>query len=319
MATPVNNYNAPAVHGNSRLAVFIDRTIQNPRWMLMKSISRFGLVRSVVRRSSRRPSLQEFRLEDSKFTGVDPDAFVDTLLRDGFCTGLRLPEAATQRIVEFAENAYCYGDAKPAYGFRYRDKLLAQEKSGEVFSLGTYLFPDEIKPTLNAVAHDPLLMLIAAKYLNAKPVMTGTRVWWTFAAGEANYNPSVTTSFFHYDKDDYAAVRLFFYLTPVDDKHGPHAVVRGSHMNKQLSQLISLGERTDEEIVSRYGQDKLVMIYGKPGEGFAEDPFCFHKATRPVAGDRLMLEIKYATYNYNIFSSPNKESSKLIMQTVAGQ
>jgi hypothetical protein len=76
----------------------------------------------------------------------DPDAFVDTLLRDGFCTGLRLPEAAAQRILEFAENAYCYGDAKPAYGFRYRDKLLAQEKSRKVFSQGTYLFPMRSSP-----------------------------------------------------------------------------------------------------------------------------------------------------------------------------
>jgi hypothetical protein len=280
--------------------------------MLMDSLSRFVSIRRTAKLLYRRDR-SHYDLGASKMAPTDIEAFVAALNRDGFADGLRLPPQAVSQMLEFSNRAICYGDANPAFGFRYADKLRAQKAAGRVFSKGTYLFLDDLEPLVDGLARDPLLMAIAARYLGCTPAITGCRLWWVFATPESDYDASITTSFFHYDKDDYSAVRLFFYLTEVDDDHGPHVVVRGSHVDKKMSQLVALAERTDGDITGYYGRDKLVTIYGNSGSGFAEDPFCFHKATRPVAGDRLMLEMKYAARNYNIFPEPDRAAAALIL------
>lgn len=42
----------------------------------------------------------------------------------------------------------------------------------------------------------------------------------------------------------------------------------------------------------------MISICGTAGFGFIEDPFCFHKGTIPVCRDRLILEVKFASKNY---------------------
>ncbi|MGA7936888.1 MAG: hypothetical protein WCA35_25250, partial [Kovacikia sp.] len=85
--------------------------------------------------------------------------------------------------------------------------------------------------------------------------------------------------------------------------NGPHILVRGSHTKKKFSQIISLGQRQDQRIIDYYGAENVKAICGEAGFGFAEDPFCFHKATRPVLKDRLILQLIYATKDYGLFKS----------------
>jgi hypothetical protein len=295
-----------SVGKTSRLKAIYTRAKRNPHWFVMESFSRFPLVRTTVRLLNRSAASDDHDVAASVFPNLNVPECVEALERDGYCQGLHLPAEVTEEILEFAANATCYGDAQPACGFRYQHKQAAQQASGRVFSQATYFFLEELQPTVRRLCKDPGLLAISARYFGTTPVMTGSRLWWVFATPEADYNSSVTTSFFHYDKDDYSAVRFFFYLTRVDSEHGPHVVVRGSHARKRLSQLISFGERSDRQIVDYYGPERLTTIFGEPGTGFGEDPFCFHKATRPVAGDRLMLEIKFATRDYNIFPQPDR-------------
>lgn len=290
-----------------RLKTLWSQASRNPRWFAMDSLSRFAAVRHSMRALQSRPDLDRYDLSRSRIPNVDAQQFLQTLHGDGYCHGLTLPADVLEELQRFASTATCYGDANSRYGFKYADKSAAQLHSQRVFSQATYLFLDEMQPLIDSVANDPLLCRIAASYMNASPVITGSRLWWVFATPEADFDSSLTTSFFHYDKDDYAALRMFFYVTPVlDDDHGPHVVVSGSHRQKQWSQLFSLGQRGDRGILECYGKDRVHTIYGDAGAGFAEDPFCFHKATRPHVGDRLMLEIKYATRNFNIFPRPDR-------------
>jgi hypothetical protein len=43
-----------------------------------------------------------------------------------------------------------------------------------------------------------------------------------------------------------------------------------------------------------------MTICDRAGIGFAEDPFCFHKAITPQNRDRLILELKFTLNNYDI-------------------
>jgi hypothetical protein len=290
----------------SRLKAVWARARTNPRWVLMDLLSRFVFVRKIVKSLYEKPGLPQPDVSRSQFQDLDAGKFLGSLNRDGFCTGLNLPRNLTQQLLKFAFESTCYGDANPGFGFRYAEKSKAQRISRQVFSQGTYLVLDRMQPLLNKLANDPLLLSIAGDYIGTTAVITGNRLWWVFATAAADYDTSLTTSFFHYDKDDYSALRMFFFLSRVDENNGPHVVVRGSHTRKRLSQLVSLSERSDREIAATYGDDKLMTICGAPGAGFAEDPFCFHKAVRPVSGDRLMLEIKYAARDYKIFPAPDR-------------
>ena len=108
-------------------------------------------------------------------------------------------------------------------------------------------------------------------------------------------------SYFHYDVDDYNSLRFFFYLTDVDINSAPHIYVRGSHRKKRFANLLSpFKQRSDEEIVHYYGEENIVKICGEAGFGFAEDTFCYHKATRPKAKSRLILQLQYAMNDYGI-------------------
>ncbi len=278
----------------------------------MDMSSRFLVVRDVVSVLARDRRYKPPSPTGSVLAPIEPRPFLREMRADGFGLGLALSPQLVEQLVEFALFGVCYGNSDPNFGFRYADHAHAEAATGRPFSLGTYLFTDEVSQVIERIANDPLLRNLVGGYLGKSPVYLGRRLWWTFAKSEAEYDAKTTTSFFHYDRDDYRAVRVFFYLTTVDTQHGPHVVVRGSHRNKTLPQLFSAKARSDVSIERYYGADNLVTIEGCGGTGFVEDTFCFHKATRPIAGDRLMLELGFGLRNHRIFPPPDRSRASLI-------
>ena len=99
---------------------------------------------------------------------------------------------------------------------------------------------------------------------------------------------------FHFDLDDWRAVKFFFYLTNVGPENGPHMYVRKSHRNRSvLDQLSLFKSRSDRHVIAKYGRDNLVVIQGSAGTGFVEDPFGFHTGTSVRGAARLILEVEY--------------------------
>ncbi len=233
-------------------------------------------------------------------------------MNDGFCEGLVLPADVVEQLVAFALLGVCYGNSDPDCGFLYADRQRAERATGRAFSLATYLFTDEVEALIGQIARDPQLRAVIAEYFGAPPVYLGRRIWWTLKTPEHLYDRQLTTSHFHYDRDDYRSVRVFFHLTAVDAQHGPHVVVRGSHRRKALRHQLSLQKRSDTNIERYYGNDNIVTIQGAAGTGFIEDTYCFHKATRPVAGDRLMLELGFGLQDHRRFPPPDRAAASLI-------
>lgn len=178
---------------------------------------------------------------------------------------------------------------------------------------GDYFNSSLLCPAIKKLASDPKLLEISAKYLGGEPVLTGSRLWWLFSVNEQNQgllledmrflslkeNPREGAYFFHYDLDDYQFLKFFFYLTDVDLSSGAHVCVRSSHKKKKLAHLLSFfRRRSEQDIIDYYGADNVVPICGAAGFGFAEDTFCFHKATPPNLKDRLMLQINFALNDY---------------------
>ncbi|MGA7954241.1 MAG: hypothetical protein WCA07_12060, partial [Gloeobacterales cyanobacterium] len=204
-----------------RLNAYFRHTTRNPEWTLMNIISRSAILRDILRHFRGKPQFNSYDLNKSLFNEIDVDFVVDSLKRDGYFTGIKLPKCIFREIMDFALSTYCFGNLNARYGFLYSQKKLAEEKSNTTFSTATYYNLDLLSPAIRELANDPILMMIAGKYFRGQPVYTDSRLWWTFATDETNYDVVKTSSFFHYDIDDYSCLRFFFYLTDVGLENGP--------------------------------------------------------------------------------------------------
>ncbi|MFN6561576.1 MAG: hypothetical protein RMY28_017510 [Nostoc sp. ChiSLP01] len=289
---------------------------KNPRWLLMRKVGRLPLgrfARYFFSHKNEHFSQGLVNRSCTLFPGIDIDLVVNSLKENGFYLGLNLSKEIVTEIAEFAHSHACYGDYKPHLGFFYNQKESAEKHYEQIFKLAGYFNTALLCPAIKKLQNDPTLLAIAGKYLECNPVHLSNQLWWSFAGETTTFEKMKTFQMFHYDLDDYRFLKFFFYLTDVDALSGPHVCVRGSHKQKKLSHLLLPKCETDEAIISYYQQKSLVTIYGKAGFGFAEDTFCFHKGTTPIAQDRLMLQVEFGTIDYNM---QHDIRDPLILQTM---
>jgi hypothetical protein len=289
----------------SRLRAYYERTLRNPAWLVMSVLGRFNLVRFLARSFAKKADIETFQLKTttSIFVNIDPERTADVLKQDGLFTNLHLPKETLQNILKFADTNLCYGNHEHHLGFRYPEKEDVERRFQQTILTAEYFNTSLRCQAIRELGQDPKLLEIAARYFhNAQPLFTGSRLWWNFAVDDDQpYDPNLTISFFHYDLDDYTCLRFFFYLTDVGQYDGPHVCVRGSHRYKNLEHLVvPVKRRSDQQIIDYYGSENTVSIQGPAGFGFAEDTFCFHKATRPRLNDRLMLQLQFAIHDYGV-------------------
>ena len=280
------------------LKIYLTR---NPKWLFMYIFGRFQIVRSIMVFFSKYRAANNYQEKNSLYDNINVNDVVESLKKDSLYLGINLPPSILNEILDFAKHANCYGDGNLQYGFSYSEKELAQKKYGKVFRLGRYFNSSLLCPAIQKLESDPKLLQIAAKYLEAEPLHTGTRLWWSFAGQAKAYEKTRFAQVFHYDLDDYRCLKFFFYLTDVDLSDGPHVCILKSHNKKKLTHILSLSKvHSDKNIIDYYGAESEVTICGKAGFGFAEDPFCFHKGKPPTSRDRLILEIQFSINNYGV-------------------
>ena len=74
--------------------------------------------------------------------------------------------------------------------------------------------------------------------------------------------------------------------------------VPGTHRTLKLRHQWRIKRLSDEEVEASYGADNVKVLYGRTGDGFAEDTYCLHKGIPPIAKDRLMLQVMYFANSY---------------------
>jgi hypothetical protein len=175
---------------------------------------------------------------------------------------------------------------------------------------GCYPLDDIVTcPHFLELANDPHLLQIVEAYLGCPPTIYSLNAWWSFAQSgtPARYSQSL-----HRDYEDLRFVTLFMYLTPVDDKTGPHRYIRHSHDKAALTRaLATLGwelsaiERLIEplfrggasyelgNIAERLLGQFATVWTGSPGSAILADTYGLHMGIPPLDGDRLMIWARY--------------------------
>jgi hypothetical protein len=201
------------------------------------------------------------------FPGVDSAESGRELTRDACATGFQVPASLVEEIVDYAR----------AVGGKRIDH------------------PDQGCEAIRTLIHDPVIVDVARRYLQAEPVFLKSQIYWTVPDGTAigNAMAAAEGGRFHYDLADIQAVTVFIYLTDVDAHCGPHVVIRGTQRRRTPAQIFRRF-LTDEYAERVYG-DRIEMITGPRGTAWFEDITCYHKQA-PAEQVRGMLYLIYSLH-----------------------
>lgn len=154
--------------------------------------------------------------------------------------------------------------------------------------MGDYELGDILHcPHIVKLANSPALLALATEYIGCKPTLSAIGLRWSFpveAEGEG-------LQAFHRDSDDWRFLKVFVYLTDVDEECGPHVYVKGTH---QARAPLRLRPYSDTEVRKAYGTDRCVAVTGPAGFAFAADTYGIHKGAVPVKRPRLLLQLQYS-------------------------
>lgn len=162
-------------------------------------------------------------------------------------------------------------------------------------------------PHLLELANSAPLIRLAAQYIGCKPTISAIGLRWSYP----REGTGTGLQGFHRDCDDWRFIKVFAYLTDVDEGAGPHVYVSGSHRERCS---VRLAPYADEEVAARYGQQKVVRVTGPAGTFFAVDTHGVHKGLLPSSKPRLLLQIQYSllpVYMYDYAPAAGLQAAKI--------
>jgi hypothetical protein len=142
-------------------------------------------------------------------------------------------------------------------------------------------------PNALALANSQKNIAIAAAYLGCAPTISTIGIRWSFPGG----GNSVDTQRFHRDPDDWKFVKFFIYLSDVDSLSGPHQYILGTHLEQGELRARTW---TRDEMVAKYGADRISSVTGPIGTAFFADTHGVHAGPVPQKNARLMMEVGYS-------------------------
>ena len=215
-------------------------------------------------------------------------SLVEGLRRDGFVRlDDRLPEAWCDELTAAASAAEC--DLVDAAG----DATTARFDPSAPIAVRYEVSEFDVLASAAAqrVLADASLLALAQEYLGAAPILDLETMWWSAAVGRGA--SSAAAQQFHFDLDRLRFLKLFVYLTDVDERHGPHVYVRGSHRTKPTP-LRRDGRHPDGEVESAF-PGAVEAITGPRGSMFLADTLGLHKGLEVAEGHRLVFQIEWTS------------------------
>ena len=179
-----------------------------------------------------------------------------------------------------------------------RDKnrfiIFSQKKDDDIYLYRLHN-PHTFVSEIDELSRNKKILNIVRKYLNTEPIIHSSQIWWTFPYFDQHgkmINPPGNEYGFHYDVDDFKFLKLFFYLSDVDVKSGPHMYIINDG-KKNFKEF--LNRRIENNFAEDLYNNRIVTITGKKGSGFIEDTSFYHRGSNPLSNSgRGVLQIIYS-------------------------
>ena len=157
---------------------------------------------------------------------------------------------------------------------------------------------------------NPKLYAIAKDYLGAEPVIDVLTAWDSLPSEEPDSNAA---QMYHFDLDRISWVKVFLYLSDVDENSGPHCFVQKSHRGNLPEHLLNKGysRHSDEVIQSSFAATDILEMVGKSGTLLLEDTSGLHKGKLVQKGHRRILQWQYSVSNFGANYNPIRVDNNL--------
>lgn len=154
-------------------------------------------------------------------------------------------------------------------------------------------------PLFASLIHDQEIIGLIEEHLNAPVTPIAAPLRYTFPSTEAS---SDGAQLFHYDLDTLRWLKVFYYLNDIDEEHGPHVYVEGTHRPgaKSAEMLQRLYERLPDEEFEHDRHGPVRTACGSAGTVIIGDTRCFHKGLNVHKGHRLLFFPLYAPSSFGM-------------------
>lgn len=269
-----------------------------------RTIGRFSTVRktySLYQKSRQAPNPNSYKhqlqpRESTLFPQIFPAICAQEMREQSVSFGMQLPAEMVNQVYQYACQNLLY---EPGFeGEFYADDVKnGTLPDGRPVLRGLVKNPTHC-PVVEEVAQDPVLLEIAHQYLQYWPTKVTRHLTWTFVSSlpvDEQKRLFLPLSY-HYDVGGYNFMSAYFYITDMDAQTGAHVMIKGSHDKKPIHTLFAAwsGRQPDQVVLDYYGKENEILIEGKAGFGFVQDPSCYHKLLSPLKTRRLLLQIRYA-------------------------
>lgn len=141
-------------------------------------------------------------------------------------------------------------------------------------------------PEVLELANHPRVIGAVSSYFGCMPTIDSIKAWWSLPGCDDAENEQ----YYHRDNDSIRFLKLFIYLTDVNEDCGPHVFVRHTH---ERDGCLERRRYRDEEVEAEFGIENIQYFTGSAGTAFLEDTYGVHKGKLPVGGRRLLLQVRY--------------------------
>ena len=135
----------------------------------------------------------------------------------------------------------------------------------------------------------PKVMNLVEEYFKEIPFQLDyVGAWRSFADADFSANQQ----FFHRDIDTLQSLKVFCYLTDVEDGSGPHVFVPDSLSTDKFRKK---GKQFSDAVVNQfYPVENQIVVKGKRGTVFVANTIALHKGLKPVEKDRILLQFIFS-------------------------
>ena len=151
---------------------------------------------------------------------------------------------------------------------------------------------------------DPVLINIAGEYLGAEPIFDFIAMWWSTDSKNKNEDAAQE---YHFDLDRPKWIKIFIYLTDVNNDNGPHCYISGSHkIGNKPQEILDKGyvRISDKELLKFYNKNDFKEVTGPAGTITFGDTLCWHKGKPFIRGERLILQLEYTSSLFGLNIKP---------------
>lgn len=263
------------------------------------ALGRFRTVRLAyggIRRLSDGRVWSQQKPHSTLFPNANIGDIVKAISEEAVFIGLNLPASVVANIDAFARSEPLHANYDP-HGptFHYADVHRGKAPDGRSVPIGGVREPTRCS-AVKAVVNDPVLRSIVRNYLGHEPREVMAIINWSFASDSSDDELRRLKQHhfdYHYDVDGYNFVYASFYITDTDRYSGAHVMMKRSHNRKPLRMLLGSAATSEANVRKRFGIENEIIIEGPAGTGFVQDTSCYHRATPPTRGDRLMLAVRF--------------------------